>query len=703
MSEGYSTALRWEGVAKADAKPRMRHNGREAEEEAGIMAVHSNELINAAMTARNESYIWRDGVREPLTGPDPIGLMHEVAEARWSQAQHARLNKKTGKYTERAAPSNASHVAEFVLQLDPKFTGPSWSQFEDTFEDGATAYLEELEHRVEYFAEALERAQETGVDIYDAGLDAKGAQIELQEGREDVDRWRGSITERREATDILLRAMIDKVHEWMDGDGTKANLVSDHIHRDETSPHAQIFAVPLGAERDLPGGVTERKLSLKQLLVGNSTTRSEAQHRYSERHDEMRNHINDVARAHDIDYVATMERVDNQRQNLNKTQLRRHKAEQLRQRVHDKQVADNVVEAGERLTKLAEREKALQDLESTVAGREVAVGDAEEKVAKLITAADDTRRSLDVDREALAADREKYTAEAAVLGTAQKNFANNVASFQADLEKFRVAKSEVEANMSDVIALADKLEELQKELDHRESVVADQEKTLRNREDTVAAEEATLPELKRRAQVEGYEVGKTEGLQASQETAEKIRMQAVSDAQRAAQQAAEAAQRVRQAAQEEAERKRQQAEIDAQTIRSEAERIKTYAEAVRGAADMTMAEAKDALTKAQQLLRTAQEVTPPKINEIEFKRQMNTVDADFLGQLCEKNPKIAQSRENYRTQRRRKAQWGTPEQQAALEHTVGQAQELAQKRFGARPDSPKSPQKGRQHGHGPKY
>ena len=701
MSEGYSTALRWEGVAKADAKPRMRHNGREAEEEAGIMAVHSNELINAAMTDRNESYIWRDGVREPLTGPDPIGLMYEVAEARWSQAQHARLNKKTGEYTERAAPSNASHVAEFVLQLDPKFTGPSWSQFEDTFEDGAAVHLEGLEKRVEYFAEALERA--TGDDVYDAELDAKGAQIELEEGRKDVEHWRGTITERREATDILLRAMIDKVHEWMDVDGTKANLVSDHIHHDETSPHAQIFAVPLGAERDLPGGVTERKLSLKQLLVGNSTTRSEAQHRYSERHDEMRNHINDVARAHDIDYVATMERVDNQRQNLNKTQLRRHKAEQLRQRVHDQQVADNVVEAGKRLTKLAEHEKALQDLESTVAGREVAVGDAEEKAAKLITAADDTRRSLDVDREALAADREKYTAEAAVLSTAQKNFANDVASFQADLEKFRVAKSEVEADMSDVIALADKLEEVQKELDHRESVVADQEKTLRDREDTVAAEEAALPELKRRAQAEGYETGKTEGLQAAQDTAEEIRRQATAEAQRTAQQATKDAQRVRQDAQEEAEQKRQQAEMDAQTIRSEAERVKAHAEAVQGSADMTLTEAKDALTEAQQLLHTAQEIRPPQVNEFEFKRNMNTVDADFLDALCEKHPKIAQSRENYRDRQRRKVQWGTPEQQAALERTVGQAQELAQKRFGARPDSPKSPQTGRRKGNGPGY
>src|SRR5699024_7726041 len=129
----------------------------------------------------------------------------------------------------------------------------------------------------------------------------------------------------------------------------KANLVSDHIHRDETSPHAQIFAVPVGDERNLPGGVTERKLSLKQLLVGHSPTRSEAQRNYSERHDEMRSHINDVARAHGIDYVATMERVDSQRSNLGKTQLRRHRAEQLRQRMHDMRVADNVVEAGDRL------------------------------------------------------------------------------------------------------------------------------------------------------------------------------------------------------------------------------------------------------------------------------------------------------------------------------------------------------------------
>ncbi|GAB2499382.1 hypothetical protein CATRI_07410 [Corynebacterium atrinae] len=426
MSEGYSTVLRWEGVAKADVTPRMRHNGREAEEEAGIVAAHGNELINAAMTARNESYLWRDGVREPLTGQDPIGQMYAVAEERWSQAQHARLNKKTGEYTKRGTPSNAAHVAEFVLQLDPKFTGPSWSQYDDTFEDGAKDYLEKLEQRVDYFADVLERAPAGGVDVYDAHLDAEGAQIELKEGREDVDRWRGTITERREATDILLRAMIDKVHEWMDVDGTKANLVSDHIHRDETSPHAQIFAVPVGDELKLPGGVTERKLSLKQLLVGHSPTKSEAQRNYSERHDEMRNYINDVARAHGIDYVATMERVDNQRSNLNKTQLRRHKVEQLRQRVHDTRVVDNVVEAGDRLKSLAERETAvtaredaLKEREMAVSTRETAVSDAEEKAAKLIAAAEveapeihrRARSAGEKDAEAVRADADDYASK----------------------------------------------------------------------------------------------------------------------------------------------------------------------------------------------------------------------------------------------------------------------------------------------------
>ncbi|WP_145832272.1 hypothetical protein [Corynebacterium glutamicum] len=429
MSEGYSTVLRWEGVAKADVTPRMRHNGREAEEEAGIVATHGNELINAAMTARNESYIWRDGVREPLTGPDPIGQMYAVAEERWSQAQHARLNKKTGEYTKRGTPSNAAHVAEFVLQLDPKFTGPSWSQYDDTFEDGAKDYLEKLEQRVDYFADVLERAPAGGVDVYDAHLDAEGARIELKEGREDVDRWRGTITERREATDVLLRAMIDKVHEWMDVDGTKANLVSDHIHRDETSPHAQIFAVPVGDELKLPGGVTERKLSLKQLLIGHSPTKSEAQRNYSERHDEMRNHINDVARAHGIDYVATMERVDSQRSNLGKTQLRRHRAEQLRQRVHDMQVADNVVEAGDRLKDLAEREaavtareEALSERETAVAGRETVVGEAEEKAAKLIATAEveapeirrRARSAGEKDAEVVRADADDYSTKTKV-------------------------------------------------------------------------------------------------------------------------------------------------------------------------------------------------------------------------------------------------------------------------------------------------
>lgn len=201
------------------------------------------------------------------------------------------------------------------------------------------------------------------------------------------------------------------------------------------------------------------------------------------------------------------------------------------------------------------------------------------------------------------------------------------------------------------------------------------------------------------------------GQEAAEEAAARIRTRADADALRVAQQAAKDAQQVRQDAQQvrqdaeaEAEQERQQAELDAKTIRGEAERIKAYAEAARGAADMTMAEAKDALDEAQQLLHTAQAITPPQIDEIEFKRQMNTVDADFLDKLCEKSPKIAQNRENCRDRRRREVQWGTPQQRAALTRTVGQAWDLAQKRFGARPGGgPEGPQTGQRHGSGPEY
>lgn len=245
-----------------------------------------------------------------------------------------------------------------------------------------------------------------------------------------------------------------------------------------------------------------------------------------------------------------------------------------------------------------------------------------------------------------------------------------------------------------------KLAEREKNLSAREAAADAREQALQTQEEE-------LPTIKRTAKQKGYDAGKAEGLQAAQEAAEKtaaeIKARAEADALRLAQQAAQDAQRVRQDAQAEAEQERQQAELDAKTLRGEAERIKTYAEAVRGAADMTLAEAKDALDEAQQLLHTAQAITLPQIDEIEFKRQMNTVDADFLDKLCEKSPQIAQSRENYRDRRRREVQWGTPQQREALTRTVGQAQELAQKRFGARPGSSESPQTGRQHGSGPEY
>src|SRR5699024_10799246 len=148
-----------------------------------------------------------------------------------------------------------------------------------------------------------------------------------------------------------------------------------------------------------------------------------------ERHDEMRSHINDVARAHGIDYVATMERVDSQRSNLGKTQLRRHRAEQLRQRMHDMRVADNVVEAGDRLKDLASREAAVtargearSEQETGVAGRETVVGEAEEKAAKLIATAEveapeirrRARSAGEKDAEVVRADADDYSTKTKV-------------------------------------------------------------------------------------------------------------------------------------------------------------------------------------------------------------------------------------------------------------------------------------------------
>lgn len=204
-------------------------------------------------------------------------------------------------------------------------------------------------------------------------------------------------------------------------------------------------------------------------------------------------------------------------------------------------------------------------------------------------AEDNARRALEADQQALAADREKYTADAAVLGMAQRNFDNDLASFKADLKALQAARDEVDADMGDVIALADKLEEVQKELASREGAVADQETAMRAREKAVEAEKAALPEMKRRAQAEGYEVGKTKGLQAAQDAAEVIRRQAAAEAQRAAQQAAEAVQRVRRDAEAEAAEKRAQAE-------------RTVADA-----DGYYARAQEALTKAEQELAAAAE------------------------------------------------------------------------------------------------
>ena len=221
-------------------------------------------------------------------------------------------------------------------------------------------------------------------------------------------------------------------------------------------------------------------------------------------------------------------------------------------------------------------------------------------------AEDNARRALEADQQALAADREKYTVDAAVLGTAQKNFKSDLASFKADLKALQAARDEVDADMGDVIALADKLEEVQKELASREGAVADQETAMRAREKAVEAEKAALPEMKRRAQAEGYEVGKTKGLQAAQDAAEVIRRQAAAEAQRAAQQAAEAVQRVRRDAEAEVEEKRAQAErmvADADGYHARAQEALTEAEQELAAAAEEAATMRE---KAEKTKETAQ-------------------------------------------------------------------------------------------------
>lgn len=268
-------------------------------------------------------------------------------------------------------------------------------------------------------------------------------------------------------------------------------------------------------------------------------------------------------------------------------------------------------------------------------------------------AEDDARRVLE-------ADREKYTADAQLLGVAQKNFYSAVTAFEADVEEFRIVAAKVSARERDVLALSGKLDEVEQELHEREVVVA-------GREEAVKAEEDGMPEIKRKARVEGYRDGKVEGQQAAREVAEDIRTQAIVEAQQITRQAAEAAQQVRHDIELEAEKKHEQAELDAATTRA--------------AAGEAMAEAETTLTEAWRLLRAAQDVELPQIHEVDFRRQMNVVDADFLDRLCEKHPKIAKSRERYRDRRHREVLFGTPQQREALGRTVGQAEALIRKRF----------------------
>ena len=119
---GWTTSYRWNGVTRSNVVGLIRHDVRDVDLSNGVEVTHSNRDIDPSMTALNETMV-NDGTGRliPCTKAEQwiAFLDRRIAET----GNTRRL--KDGRVVPVAVRKDASVAVEFVLQLDPEFTGNS--------------------------------------------------------------------------------------------------------------------------------------------------------------------------------------------------------------------------------------------------------------------------------------------------------------------------------------------------------------------------------------------------------------------------------------------------------------------------------------------------------------------------------------------------------------------------------------------------
>ena len=129
---GHTTSYRWAGVTRANVGGLVRHNARDVDLMNGVEVTHSNDDINPAMTQHNETMV-NNGSGKLIPCTNSKQWM-AFLDKRISEAQNIRT-LKDGSVVPVAVRKDASVAVEFVLQLDPDFTGATEDLTAEKFDE----------------------------------------------------------------------------------------------------------------------------------------------------------------------------------------------------------------------------------------------------------------------------------------------------------------------------------------------------------------------------------------------------------------------------------------------------------------------------------------------------------------------------------------------------------------------------------------
>lgn len=140
MGDG-TVAHRQIGVQRSGVRGLFRHELRDVEKRTGQEVSHSNENIDPARTARNESEVYEDGV-----GWVPVKSVSQVQarlDARLEGAGGTRIDKKTGATKQIALRKDTAVVRDIVITIDPEWMGTSKAFLEEQSKGDPDGYCAE--------------------------------------------------------------------------------------------------------------------------------------------------------------------------------------------------------------------------------------------------------------------------------------------------------------------------------------------------------------------------------------------------------------------------------------------------------------------------------------------------------------------------------------------------------------------------------